>query len=604
MDHSGEGLLKAQKLAFRMLTQKTHPQQSLLSAMNFASYARKRGLRVSSSQLENYEKQGLLYPVLYCRASTANYRVIERHEDGRIEYEREPLERDPCAGEDIIEIPGSFWYSAELLNAIGEAAEVVGEESPVMWPGQTQFVPWREQRDGITYMPTVWRYYHPYQVFRLRSVLQSTTHAIRLSPDPSEAILERVKDLFQHEAVSRAENLRLNHAASFRELAVLIAIEDLYLPLVRENLRDYDFGNQRMRWDDWQRKVSRESILEATGYSISELIELRKGIAIRGTLLDPNRDFYMLFRNMPFRQREKLRGEARVAWEYYETAEILGLFLHDLTGESQPQVDDLWGGGEFKERLYGIPAQEIDYRTGNVLPALTRRLGIDVRPRVLWLAEGKTEVAFIEGYCQALGIDMQSQGVECDHISGINHAKDPILISRLKQAIKSGTAIVVTIDDEVGADDIERLLRQLSGSNMRRYLADLDTEAAVFGVYVWPSNFENENFTTEQLFDAWFASVVEYLVEEDCPIRPDELRTEFQDYTKTVSDSQPLQMVQGFANSKHLHYCKPDVGRELGDLVAKDRIESADASFAPIEKLIHGVIQTAQHLRTGKFLYE
>ena len=385
---------------------------------------------------------------------------------------------------------------------------------------------------------------------------------------------------------------------------MLIAIEDLYLPLVRENLRDYDFGNEGMRWDDWQRKVSRESIIEATGYSISELIELRKGIATRGTLLDPNRDFYMLFRSMPFRQREKLGGETRMAWDYYETAEILGRFLHDLTGESQPGVDDVWGGGELKERFYGIPAEEIDYTKRNVLAALTRRLGIDVRPRVLWLTEGETEVAFIEGYCQALGIDMESQGVECDHISGINHAKDPILISRLKQAIKSGTAIVVTIDDEAGVDNIERLLRQLSGSNMRRDLADLDTEAAVFGLYVWPTNFENENFATEQLFDAWFAIVRENVVQEDCPIRPDELRTEFGDYAKTVAASQPLEMVQGFANSKHLRYCKPDVGRQLGELLANDHVECADASFVPIEKLIHGVIQTAQHLRTGKFLYE
>lgn len=596
MGNAFKDCFEAQKLAFQILTSKSHPQQALLTDSGFRSHASQRLAGVCFDLLETCEREGLLYPVLCCRAPTNKHRVVERRADGSIVHEPYPSE-EAKPDDDTVEIPVGLWFSAEVLQSIGAEAEI-------LWPGQGQFVAWKNQRDPVSGMPAVWRRYHPYQTLMLRSVLDAMLHSVNVAGGLSEAAVATWGQWLQDSARSATEQLRNSQGNRFRQLALLLAIEDLYLPRVRGHTNHYGFGEETEPWDDWQKGVDREKLLEMTGWSSAEVVEWRRDLAVRGAMLDPNERFYMLFRGLRYDDRLKLKRDALLAWDYYETAELLGLLLHDLTGAKQANVDDLWGGGQLKEKLYGIAAADIDHTTGNVLPALTRQLGIDTRPRVLWLVEGETEFEFLQRYCELAEIDLKASLVQCQHISGINRASDPNLIAFVKQAVCWESAVVITIDNEKGAGDIVRLLKAQRIADTQRGIGDLDQDDLFWGVFVWPTNLENGNFSAGQLFDAWLLAVSQGDEGTGTPLPKDEWRAEFVAFAGERVAMAPLELVHAFAKAKQMRPEKRGVGAFLPDVLAAERSEHPELPLLPIEKLLNKVLPLAWRLRNGRMVHE
>jgi len=589
--------IERQRAVFDALIRKSHPQRALLTPGQFATDARSRGIGVSENDLEEFEAMGVLFPVVRWRMNSTYHRVARRNDDGSVDCNPVALDAPPGDGSDVVQLCEAPFFSGRLLT------EILPQRT-ILWSRTGQdFVPWNARGDAET--GEVCTFYHETQLIRLDEIASSFTFRWRMHELPDADRWDGMRTQTEREIEASRSRLVGSHGEYLHELALLLAIEDVYLPEIRRAFSG--LGEERTpEWHRWRESLDVRDAASRLDWQCDALRAYREDLACRGRALDPNEHFWMLFRSMPFSARRRLRDRALLAWDCYETAEIVGSLLRDLTGEPQPHVDDIWGGGGgWKSRAYGLAPGEIDHSTGNILPSLTRQLGLDVRPRVLWVVEGDTEEAFVRRYCELHGIDLESCLVVLRNIKGISKPKDPGLLAFLRQVRDWGAALFVTLDGgDTGASELRRTL-VAQGLARPEALAccDLDGRAPVRGVLPWRDNFENSNFTVQQLFSAWLQAETERETDAQFGLLSEELELPFARHVAQHPDRTSLELVRSFAKSQHRHYSKTEVGRRLPDVLVEGHVARPGSDLAPIEKALRNVLALAAYLRIGRVGY-
>ncbi len=589
-------LFEAQQLVVRVLLGKRYPQQSLMSPDRFASHAADRGIEMARFRLDRLEEHRLLLPVLRCKAPVTRHRILTRRPDGSVEYDPRPLEDGAAPSQEVLQRYAGYSFSGDLLASIAEHGEI-------LWPGRGEFVPWAEYRAPDA-MPTVWTFYHPYQVLHADRVQRAILRQIFIWDDGSLTNWDAVTETFRAQCEAAHQALARGHARSLRVLALLLAIEDMYLPFLRDRFTFLGVDANQQDWDEWQRDVDRAAIVAESGWTVEEVKDLRMSYARDADVIDPNRHLFLLLRHLSQRERSRLRGSALLAWDYYEVAELLGLFLGHLTGQRQPRIDELWGRGEHEERLYGVPAQDVDYARRNVLASLSRRLGLDVRPRVLWIVEGQSEEAFIETTCEIEGIDLDARDIRLVCMFGVT-PNDRLFNKYLDLVRDWSAALLLTVDGgDVGADELVRTVAHRKLGRIIQLPELDDPESAVFGVLKWDPCFEDANFTAEQLFQAWLRTAEERLAQAHPGLNPDTLRGHFRELRAKRPNDSPLQVVEDFARTCHCDYSKVEAAAALPEVLRAQRAEQADTPMTPIEKVLAKALDLAAYLRTAPVHYD
>lgn len=585
-------LREAQEFALKWLLNKECPQQALLNASNLVSYAQRRGVATRTAELEVLEELGLFAPVLRCEAPILKREVLERNDDGlRLGPVLEDEEAERVT--DLHEQPAPFWFSADALHWIRDNGRI-------RWPVSEGFASWSDFRHESG-MPGLWSYYHPYQILHLDRLLRSMTHSVRLTS--TGVVPQNILDYWRDVTDQSVAAARTSLPPALRELGVLMALEDLYLPSVRSEAAAYGMLSDRRLWSEWRQEIEPKELIDELTVDVKYLEDLRRGLARAAHHRDPNVHFYMLFRHMQYRQRDKLRDTARLVWDYYEAAELIGLFLADVTDEPQPHLDDLVVGADFKKGLYGVPADEVDYRKGNILRPMLRRLGVDPRPRVLWVVEGESELAFLEAYERHVDWTFQEDGVKLVPLRGLNRPRDSAIFEYIRQVKEWQAGLLVTVDRDAGVEDLARALQAQDLCDREYSVEDLDGDHYVRGLFVWPTNFEDSNFSMEIIFEAWLNTVSDAKIADPLLPRPDELRARFNQFRQDEPDRASLRTLEAFARKEKLHYTKPEVAGAV-PRVLSERGENRPPSL-PIEKLILGhVLALAARLKTGLYEWE
>jgi hypothetical protein len=98
--------------------------------------------------------------------------------------------------------------------------------------------------------------------------------------------------------------------------------------------------------------------LDDLGLTHEALEDMHRRLAIQGMMGgddDPLRDWHMLVRMAPAKQRARLRGIARRAQDAYDAAEMLRRFYFDLTGELLPNPDEIFDLSDksWKRQFFG-----------------------------------------------------------------------------------------------------------------------------------------------------------------------------------------------------------------------------------------------------------
>ena len=154
---------------------------------------------------------------------------------------------------------------------------------------------------------------------------------------------------------------------------------------------------------------------------------------------------------MPFEQRDRLRGRLRLAYDLYEMAEIIRLFLEQV---SDGPVRKEWDSNghpatHWVERVFGSQPKFGD--PGFIRP-LIRHYGLDPGFRVRWLVEGPTEEGFIVQYVDRLGASIR-EFVNIRQFGGDGSFQKELaaIDADLKAARAEQCFVTLTFDESKGA---------------------------------------------------------------------------------------------------------------------------------------------------------
>lgn len=586
---------KERERVIRLLFKKALPQQGLLDPTRFQNFVSERGLSIQRGDLETWDRLGILHPIIKIRCPFTYHHITGRLPDGTVQYHPQPLDREPHEGQDVIKLYDMWSFGPEELRKWQER-----EEELVICPSVDTFQPWSELMEKDAQAPgalleTVGIFYHPYQIFRLREVHRLCNTTFRWPAFTVEHSDWGQWEDWQRKGLDVALNdLKASEVVVLRRLAMLLLIEDRYLPKVRDHITYYGWRPEWLDdWYQWAEAFRPGEVLQESGLTVEEVKKIRRDFAAQGNHIDPNDAWYHLIRHITYKQRRRLKGDALLAWDYYEVAEMLGRFLEDVTGERQPHVDDLVSGlgGEWKKSIYGVAPEDFDYHKRTALPAIVRQFGLDPRIRVLFVIEGESEAAFVERWCEQKVIDLRALGVRLVPLGG-GELKSRRTRQYLCDAREEGAPVLVALDAE---QDYPEQLNKWAGDGLIEKVFEVselnNSQVVPIGGMLWKPCFEDANFTFEELLEAWITTI-----DAKRPGRAmdkEKVQSAVQVAHNSQTDITWIKSMEEASRQLRLPFSKPEIAKELADRFSD--------SNKPIILLLLKVIQLGLRSRTARY---
>ena len=230
------------------------------------------------------------------------------------------------------------------------------------------------------------------------------------------------------------ERLRKDSKKDEKFVELLLFIQNKYLPVAKQPGYISVTGdihsltnNLYERWYDLQIKIIPKEIVSALGLEAEKIKEYRGLIGSYGLSIDPLKAWYDLIKYIKHDKRQKLKGAALLAQDFYLISDILALLLEDLTGEKQLETgsisDTMQGRG--KARFYG---KELNYVDRDVLIKLLREYGLNPRPRLVLIIEGDAEEIAFPTIANAMGIPLERYGIQIINIRGVDKGPRELII--------------------------------------------------------------------------------------------------------------------------------------------------------------------------------
>ena len=270
-------------------------------------------------------------------------------------------------------------------------------------------------------------------------------------------------------------------------LPLLLWLESHFVPVIhgsRPGLLRL-VNTQRLMWHRWKESSRPEDLLDKHSNSVEQLSGWRDKVLFQAHSADPSPDLYLLLRSMPFEQRRQLKGSLRLAHDLYEIAEIVRLFVEEVSGLVVAKEWDALGHPDtpWVAEVYGSQPQ---FGAPAFLRQVVRDFGLDPAKRTRWLVEGATEKGFIVRYAKRLGADIREfVSIRDFGGDGAFQKKQPAIDSDLEGAGDEQYFVTLTFDDEPGT-------RQRLEGLLDRGLVNLPFTLSA-------PDFELENFTIDQL---------------------------------------------------------------------------------------------------------
>ncbi|MHA1973325.1 MAG: TOPRIM nucleotidyl transferase/hydrolase domain-containing protein [Candidatus Hodarchaeales archaeon] len=326
-------------------------------------------------------------------------------------------------------------------------------------------------------------FYHPYQILIIKKILSSVSSVLNYvkmeSRDDLARRFEEIKPFYD----KSKEYFLKNKPSLIKQVGLLLRLQNAYQPIYRQSFIPSwkDVEGDYAHWLEWKKEVfDATEVVEKCHYTVKQISDFRDWLAAQALFIDPNRDFYMLFRLIPHRKKTKLKDKALLAQDYYEFVGVLNLFLYDLTGEVQPESDEIidLSGGSWKKRIYGDP---FSYQSPVIRRKIVENYIHNSIPKLLLLVEGETEEESIPIIATSMGFYLRENGVEIYNYEGTGGIKGQNIRGTLDTAKKHGTmCYVITDNDERAQEYIDDLVRE-NLLNEENYV-------------IWDKEYEDDNF--------------------------------------------------------------------------------------------------------------
>lgn len=296
-------------------------------------------------------------------------------------------------------------------------------------------------------------YYSTFQVYSLYLVENYRTACLKPHAETKykeETI--KVPVVTWREILNRSKDILIKQIANFNKLLLLLLeIQDFYLPEIRSNKRLGEFRNYHgniaiggtffvakseyllSAIRDWRTRLIKENkfcpqkILADLNFQIDKIEDWTREIAFNLKNIDPLDDWHLFMQYINYDNRQRLKGNALLAQDFNEIAQILVLFLKDLGSDLlQKGISEIpdWfdlsprdKGSKlphWKERKYG---KEILNNPYQMLEFLCNEFGINPKPKAIIFTEGEEWEAIKKLY-EFYGYDPNLLGIEFKPLNG------------------------------------------------------------------------------------------------------------------------------------------------------------------------------------------
>ncbi len=491
------------------------------------------------------------------------------------------------------------------------------ENNHVIDPSQNGFVPWKTFYGTRPEYPreVIRTYYHPYQIYSLNSELESRIRPLirfNLIPQNDESVVNLRKT--GKNMGNRPEIMRKDSKKDEKFVELLLFIQNKYLPLVKQlgyiNITG-DSPNNLERWYDLKRKIIPNEIVSALGLKVEEIKDYRGSIGVYGLSIDPLENWYDLIKYIKYAKRQKLKGAALLAQDFYIISDMLALLLEDLTGEKQLETgsisDTMQGRG--KVQVYG---KKLNYVDRDILIELLREYGINPRPRLVLIVEGYTEEIVFPIIANAMGIPLERYDIQIINIQGVDKDPRPLIIDYATPDVypfdnkynihPERTKVFLNFDNEGNKgswikkliekpdEEIEKMMKDVlrniknKGVDISAKIEEMIKEHTV-KYYIWDKSFEYDNITD----DKELSSELNKYGEKhgyNFDVTSDEIKD-------CRAKNRNLDMFIGDKTDTNLN--KREFGEQLGNFIAKEIKERTNRSEnqRKIEKVLDQIIRFA-----------
>lgn len=458
-------------------------QRHPLDTSNYISEAKKRGVDLEVFTLRELYKHRLIIPFVHITHRPVRPPLNVRdpsHPPGSTRLQNIRWARDTGRLRDLGEIP----YLPEL------AFERKGQKSRFWWNG------------------LIYSHYQLLVTPELQITLSHGRHVLRGGkiginiPHPNDQLLERV--------------------ARFRKIAIaLTALEARYLPSLDPEW--IHLANTHTKeWQEYRQAYDPVAISQQLGYTSAEVREDATFLLHRAHSIDPIDGYWRdLVRRAPSEYWASLKGDALLAMDYREAAEILLRFYEDLVehGATEPLPEI--------PRMYWDPLHErISYHDGT-LDADLMRLGLSPHPRVILAVEGESESMHVPLIWKALEypnapelwrlLKLGSSSEKLQKVAVL--AITPIIGEQLPNAggwslIKPPTQLLIAVDPEndfapskVGGTRA-KIMKEVRDALEAQGAMNADQEDLdnLLNITTWTQScYEFAHFTDEELADGIMA---------------------------------------------------------------------------------------------------
>lgn len=434
-----------------------------------------RGIETSKEELEYLEKEKLLYPIL-------------RIKNEKIEY-------DEYQSISFNDTPNNILIS--LLN-----------DKKILSPKELGFIPFSELGEKIS------SYYSNFQIIWLKKIKETVN-------------CENWKELLK------------NEKRIFDERIELFLLIQLYYPFVRSNNREininlgFDEDYNSTKWYEKIEEFNLDDVLEYTNLDIDYMVERYRNLSKNATEYLGNSEGIQLYKNISYKQKRKLKGNIRLGIDYLEWALMIKKCIENHIGREIFDVDeclDYSSKNILKLGVNNAPPQTLrDIRNKIYYNKLTKKSEYDdiykrlfymsndfnlgYHPRMILFVEGKTELEILPKFFEFIIKKPENLGIDIINIGGISNFYSPTLniknenkkytktvISNYKNLINYVLNKYQTIPFFVGDNE-----NNVCDSLKKGELFEIDEKNAPIPekwYYIWKNDFEFDNFTDKEIFDA------------------------------------------------------------------------------------------------------
>ena len=344
-----EGFLK------KFIEEERYLQNPPLRTKDFIDFCKKRGVETNTNELEFFEKEGLLYPIL------------------RSENPRNSL------GSHIY-IPISFQnFEKDLIRQLFK-------ENKIIDPSKIDFKPYSTFKDKELKFGNerVSNYYSSFQIHWLIILKESYSFNINLANEKMivssslarlngfemswafrignfkdfEMELEKASNDYVGKLIFNFENKKKELLKMYlyfeKILEFLLSIQSIYAPYGRSSSRRITLKGDDENWHEVRNKFNPKEELNELKFTIDEVEALyhifsKKTPDLLGIKRD---DWIQLWKSLAWNEKDKLEGNIRLGIEYLQWSLMLKRFIEDYMDREILDIDEL--GSIPRNEIYKI----------------------------------------------------------------------------------------------------------------------------------------------------------------------------------------------------------------------------------------------------------